>query len=139
MAARVAAAFFVSTNTHMPTPAPSPLAFLESHFAALKPREVEIEGFPFKLLFEPLNAEQTFKFVAAAKATRPTDQAKLFAELIVETVKTEDGKQAFPLVKGGPNPVDVLTKQTPPDIFAKLVENLGKDAQTGEAEEVEKK
>jgi hypothetical protein len=119
--------------------APSPLAFLEKHFDSLKPREVEIEGFPFKLLFEPLNAEQTFKYVAAAKARTPGEQSRLFAELIVETVKTEDGKQAFPLVKGGPNPVEVLTKKTPPAIFSKLVENLGKEAPAGEAEEVEKK
>lgn len=117
----------------------SPLEFLQSHFAALHPRPVEIEGFPFKLLFAPLNAEQTFKYVAAAKAKSTAEQARLFAELIVETVQTEDGKPAFPLVKGGSNPVEVLTKQTPPAIFAKLVEQLGQDATTGEAEDVEKK
>jgi hypothetical protein len=117
----------------------SPLAFLQSHFDALKPREVEIEGFPFKLLFLPLNAEQTFKYLAAAKATRPSEQARLFAELLVETVQTEDGKQAFPLVKGGPNPVDTLIKQAPVPIFTELCKCLGKDAPADEAEDVEKK
>lgn len=118
---------------------PSPLDFLENHFAALKPRPVEIEGFPFKLVFTPLNAEQTFKYVAAAKSSSATLQAKGFAEVIIEVVKLEDGTPAFPLVKGGSNPLDVLTKKTPPAIFAKLVEELSKDAATGEAEDVEKK
>ena len=117
----------------------SPLDFLENHFATLKPRAVEIEGFPFALSFSPLNAEQTFKYVAAAKATKPADQARLFAEVIVETVKIEDGSPAFPMVRGGSNPVEVLTKKTPPAIFARLVEELGKDAPTEEAEEVAKK
>lgn len=117
----------------------SPLEFLESHFAALKPRAVEIEGFPFALRFAPLNAEQTFKYVAAAKAKSTAEQARLFAEILVETVQSEDGSPAFALVKGGPNPVEILTKKTPPAIFAKLVEQLGKDAPTGEAEDVEKK
>ena len=119
--------------------APSPLEFLQNHFAALKSRVVEIPGFPFSLRFAPLNAEQTFKYVAAAKSKSTSEQARLFAELIVETVQTEDGTPAFPLLKGGPNPVEVLTKQTPPALFAKLVEELGKEAPTGEAEEVEKK
>lgn len=117
----------------------SPLEFLQSHFEALKPRTVEIDGFPFKLVFVPLTTEQTFKYVAAAKAPRPADQARLFAEVIVETVQLESGEPAFALVKGGPNPVEVLTKKTKPSIFSALVEELGKDAPTGEAEEVEKK
>lgn len=117
----------------------SPLDFLEAHFTALAPREVEIEGFPFPLRYDPLNAEQTFKYVSAANAKTPAEQARLFAELLVETVKTADGKPAFPLVKGGPNPVDVLAKKTPPAIFAKLVENLGQEAPAKEAEAVEKK
>ena len=54
-------------------------------------------------------------------------------------MKLEDGTLAFPLVRGGANPVEVLTKKTPPAIFAKLVEELGKDAPTEEAEEVAKK
>lgn len=117
----------------------SPLDFLQNHFDTLKPRLVEVEGFPFVLSFAPLNAEQTFKYVAAAKAPKAADQARLFAEVIVEVVKLEDGTPAFPLVRGGPNPVEILTKKTPPTIFALLVEELGKDAPTEEAEEVAKK
>ena len=117
----------------------SPLDFLQNHFDTLKPRAVEIEGFPFLLTFAPLNAEQTFKYVAAAKAPKPADQARLFAEVIVDTVKLDDGTLAFPLVRGGANPVEVLTRKTPPAIFAKLVEELGKEAPNEEAEEVAKK
>lgn len=117
----------------------SPLAFLQSHFDALKPREVEIEGFPFKLFYQPLNAEQTFKYVAGCNAKRATEQAQIFAELIVETVKLEDGKQAFPMEKGQPSPVEILTRKTPPSIFAALVKELGKDAPVDEATETEKK
>ncbi len=117
----------------------SPLEFLETHFAALESRLVEIEGLPFALRFAPMNAEQAFKYVAAAKAPSAGQQARLFAEVLVEVARLEDGQQAFPLVKGGPNPVEVLTKKTPPSIFAELVRALSLDAIAGEAEDVEKK
>ena len=44
--------------------------------------------------------------------------------MIVETVTLESGDPAFPLVKGGPNPVEILTKKTPPRIFTALVNRL---------------
>lgn len=116
----------------------SPLAFLQSHFDALKPREVEIEGFPFKLLFLPLNAEQTLKLGSAVQDKNPKSRALAYAELMVESIQTEDGKPAFPLVRGGPNPVEVLTKQAPPKVFTKMV-NILIDWITAEAEDLVKK
>lgn len=116
----------------------SPLEFLQSHFAALQPRPVEIKGFPFKLVFHPLNAEQSLKLSRGLRETKPAAQALIYAELLVETVKTEDGAQAFPLEKGGPNPIEVLTKGTSPKIFTELVNRLI-DWLTGEVEELEKK
>ncbi|WP_193212008.1 hypothetical protein [Luteolibacter marinus] len=102
----------------------SPLEFLKDQFEALKPREVEIEGLPFKLVFQPLNGEQTLKLAKAAREAKPGAQSVAYAELIVETVKLEDGEQAFPLLRGGPNPVEVITKQAPPRIFTALVNAL---------------
>jgi hypothetical protein len=105
----------------------------------MKPREVKISGFPVKLFYEPLNGEQTFKYVAAQNAKQPAEQARLFAELLMETVKLEDGKPAFELVAGGPNPVDVLTKKTPPTIFGAMIKQLGRDTPVKQAEDVGKK
>ena len=121
-----------------PSPAVSLLATLESHFSALQPRKVTIKGLP-ALFYSPLTAEQMFKFVAAGAATDPTKQARLFAELLVEAVKLEDGKPAFELVPGGPNPVDILTRKTAPAIFSSLVKELGKETPVKSAEDVSKK
>lgn len=116
----------------------SPLAFLQQHFDALKPREVEIKGFPFKLFFQPLNAEQTLKLGSAVQDKNPRTRALAYAELMVESIKLEDGNPAFELVKGGPNPVEVLTKGTPPKVFTKMV-NILIDWITAEAEDLVKK
>lgn len=116
----------------------SPLDFLQNHFESLKPREIEIAGFPFKLTFHPLNAEQSLKLSRGLRETKPALQALLYAELIVETVKLDDGSPAFPLVRGGPNPVEVLTKKAAPKIFTEMVNRLI-DWVTGETEDFEKK
>lgn len=100
------------------------LAFLQEQFAAIPSRTVEVPGFPVPLVFQPLNPEQTLKLAKAIREPRAAMQAAAYAELIVETVRLEDGTQAFTLVKGGANPVEVLTKQTPAKIFTGLVNRL---------------
>lgn len=114
------------------------LTTLESHFAALAPRKVTIKGLP-ELFYHPLDAEQMFKFVAASRCQEPAKQAQLFAELLVDSVKLENGKPAFELVPGGPNPVEVLTKKTVPATFSALIAHLGKDAPKKQAEDLAKK
>lgn len=122
----------------MATPTQSPLAFLQGHFDALEPRIEQIPGLPFKLAFAPLNAEQSLKLSKALREKITTLQANAYAELLMETVTLEDGKKAFELVKGGPNPVEILTKHTKPRVFTAMV-NILIDWITAEADELEKK
>lgn len=118
----------------------SPIEFLKSHFEALEPRAVQIKGLPFPLLYQPLTAEQALKYAAATRSRVPKEQGALFAELLVDTVLlAETGKPAFPFGKDLPNPVEVLTKKTPPVIFTRLVNNLGFDTDTKDVEDLEKK
>lgn len=115
------------------------LAFLSSHFDALQPRAVEVEGFPFKLLYRPLNPEQSIKYVHAGRSKNPREQAATFAELLVETVMLEDGSPAFPLEAGQPAPVEILTRRTLPALYSRLVDQLGKDVNEKDVTETEKK
>ncbi|MDB6079757.1 MAG: hypothetical protein JWO82_3504 [Akkermansiaceae bacterium] len=117
----------------------NPLDYLSSHFDALLPTPVEIDGLPFKLQFDPLNAEQTIAFVRASQAKTAAEQTTGFAQILVNVVKLEDGSPAFPLVKGGSNPVEVLTKRTDPTIFARMVKFLTDRTNAEEVADLEKK
>lgn len=129
----------IPTVPTMATSKPDPLEFLQQHFEALEPRNVDdIPGFPYKLVFHPLNAEQTLKLGKAVQEKNASARAIAYAELMAETVKLEDGKPAFPFAKDKPNPIEVLTRKTPPKIFTAMV-NVLIDWITAEAQELPKK
>lgn len=118
---------------------PDALSILSAHFDALQPRRVEVAGLPFPLFFKPLTPEQAFKLVKGMNQENGGKKAMAYAELMVETVTLESGEPAFPLVKGGPNPVLALTTKIPPRVFGDLSNALIDGVNQTAVEEVEKK
>ena len=117
----------------------SPLDQLAAHFASFERRQVTIQGLSAPIFFAPLNGEQAIKVAKASQEKNPKEQARLYAETIVEVATLEDGKPAFPLEKGGENPVKVLTTGIPPRAFTALCSHLIDGLAQEAAEELEKK